>query len=34
MLLSCGSKGLERSLNDSLRANIDPGARGHLPVHH
>jgi hypothetical protein len=25
---------LERSLHDALRADVDPRARGHLPVHH
>ena len=27
-------KGFERSLHDALRANVDPTAGGHLPVHH
>jgi hypothetical protein len=25
---------LERALHDALRADVDPRARGHLPVHH
>ena len=29
-----GPKGLVGALHDPLRADIDPGARGHLPVHH
>ena len=27
-------EGLVGALHDALRADIDPGARGHLPVHH
>src|ERR1041384_952832 len=27
-------KGLERPLHDALRADVNPTARGHLPVHH
>ena len=27
-------EGLERALHDALRADVDPRARGHLPVHH
>ena len=34
MLLACGGEGLESSLHDALRADVDPGARGHLAVHH
>src|SRR2546428_9638400 len=26
-------KGLERVLHDPRRADVDPGARGHLPIH-
>ncbi len=29
-----GAQGLVRPLDDPLRANVDPRARGHLPVHH
>src|SRR3954464_6734460 len=27
-------KRLERALDDALRADVNPTARGHLPVHH
>src|SRR5689334_24778545 len=34
MLPSDRAKGFVRALNDSLRADIDPRASGHLAVHH
>src|SRR3954452_22898404 len=33
MLLSRGRERLERALQDPLRADVDPRARGHLPEH-
>ena len=34
MLLCCGLEGLVRALQNPLRSDVDPGARGHLTVHH
>src|ERR1039458_8351297 len=33
MLLACRREGLECTLNDSLRTDVNPRAGGHLPVH-
>jgi len=34
MTLGEGGEGLERALQDSLSSDVDPGAGGHLAVHH
>src|SRR5579864_1912570 len=34
MFLSRCGEGLERSLHNSLRPDVDPGTGGHLPEHH
>ena len=34
MFLAGGGERFERSLHDSLRADVDPRTGGHLPVHH
>ena len=34
MFLACCRKSFERSLHNSLRANVNPGTCGHLPIHH
>jgi len=33
VLFARGGESLERALDDSLRADVDPRAGGHLPVH-